>query len=264
MSNVANASCSLFSLSPQYEFTLENWVLRGLQGGYPTQPQAAVPCSPSGVLPSCPPYWMLFSSPQLSRLASRWSSDLWEPNPRRRCRSLNASHLRNIDGRVRFTISDSDSDNDDGGDGEGVRDFRSGTGSSQQFLDLPGKRCAPAQSAPSKQQQQQNLRKNVRQASLSTHTPTRPPTQRSLSLSGYSPSPSNRSSVTASKKSQAQMPSIKYTKPSVPVRAQWCPTAVSPKEQANDCSLSVLFRGHTWLHPPTSPKTYRTSQALSM
>ncbi|KAG5263836.1 hypothetical protein AALO_G00269150 [Alosa alosa] len=132
----------------EYAFRLENWVLTGLQGGYPTQPQAQVPRSPSDVLPTCPPYWMMFSSPQESRLASRWSSDLWEPNPLRRCRSLNASHLRNIDGRVHFTISDSDNEEEEDNSGgdvgvTGTRcqggDLKNGAGSSQRFLDLPGK-----------------------------------------------------------------------------------------------------------------------------
>ncbi|XP_069574534.1 uncharacterized protein ubap1lb [Brachyistius frenatus] len=91
------------SLHRQYEFSLENWVITGLQRGFTNQPRNP-PCSSSssssssylssGLLPSCPPYWMMFSSPQQSRLASRHSSDFWEPNPRQRSRSLNLSVLR--------------------------------------------------------------------------------------------------------------------------------------------------------------------------
>ncbi|XP_048087734.1 LOW QUALITY PROTEIN: ubiquitin-associated protein 1-like [Alosa alosa] len=206
----------------EYAFRLENWVLTGLQGGYPTQPQAQVPRSPSDVLPTCPPYWMMFSSPQESRLASRWSSDLWEPNPLRRCRSLNASHLRNIDGRVHFTISDSDNEEEEDNSGgdvgvTGTRcqggDLKNGAGSSQRFLDLPGKPVVQAQSVPSRPQQQNQLR-NLRQASLSARNPPRPPTLRSISLSDQRSS-RKKTSITVSKKSQAPVPTIRYTKPSV-------------------------------------------------
>lgn len=97
----------------QYVFSLENWVLTGVQGGY------SVPndLHPSKVAATCPPYWMLFSSPQQSRLASRWSSDFWEPNPRRRSHSLNAAHIHAMNDRVKFNISNSD-DDDDSSDNE--------------------------------------------------------------------------------------------------------------------------------------------------
>ncbi|XP_071373090.1 ubiquitin-associated protein 1-like [Centroberyx affinis] len=87
----------------EYEFSLENRVLTGLQGGYNIQPWPPIPCSQSEVLPSCPPYWLMFSSPQQSRLASRHSSDFWEPNPRQRSHSLNPAVLR-----TNFATSDSE------------------------------------------------------------------------------------------------------------------------------------------------------------
>ncbi|KAK2853426.1 hypothetical protein Q5P01_006087 [Channa striata] len=93
----------------EYEFSVENWVLTGLQSGFSSQQQTQPPSSSSGLQPSCPPYWMMFSSPQQSRLASRHSSDFWEPNPRQRSHSLNLAVLRN-----KFTISDSE---DEGGSG---------------------------------------------------------------------------------------------------------------------------------------------------
>ncbi|XP_035485359.2 ubiquitin-associated protein 1-like isoform X1 [Scophthalmus maximus] len=88
----------------EYEFSLEKWVITGLQSGFISQhlPQLS---SSSGLLPSCPPYWMMFSSPQQSRLASRHSSDFWEPNPRQRSHSLNSSILC-----TRFPISKSEDD----------------------------------------------------------------------------------------------------------------------------------------------------------
>ncbi|KAI3377199.1 hypothetical protein L3Q82_009114, partial [Scortum barcoo] len=86
-----------------YEFSLENWVLTGLQSGFTSQHRPQLSSSSSGLLPSCPPYWMMFSSPQQSRLASRHCSDFWEPNPRQRSHSLNPAVLR-----TKFTISDSE------------------------------------------------------------------------------------------------------------------------------------------------------------
>lgn len=50
---------------------------------------------------------MMFNSPQQSRLASRHSSDFWEPNPRQRSHSLNLSVLR-----TKFTISESEDEED--------------------------------------------------------------------------------------------------------------------------------------------------------
>ncbi|TRY83716.1 hypothetical protein DNTS_018519 [Danionella cerebrum] len=102
----------------EYVFSLENWVLTGLQSGYSTRSSSSSYESRA----TCPPYWMMFSSPQESRLASRWSSDFWEPNPRPRSRSLNAAHYRAMNARVKFTISDSEDEEiaeEDGMEGEG-------------------------------------------------------------------------------------------------------------------------------------------------
>ncbi|KAM7015154.1 ubiquitin-associated protein 1-like [Tautogolabrus adspersus] len=87
----------------EYEFSLENWVLTGLQSGFSSQPCPQPPSSLTGQQPSCPPYWMMFSSPQQSRLASRHSSDFWEPNPRQRSHSLNLILLRS-----KTAVSDSE------------------------------------------------------------------------------------------------------------------------------------------------------------
>ncbi|XP_035508292.1 ubiquitin-associated protein 1-like [Morone saxatilis] len=91
----------------EYEFSLENWVLTGLQSGFTSQHLPQLVSSSSGLLPSCPPYWMMFSSPQQSRLASRHCSDFWEPNPRQRSHSLNPAVLR-----TKFAISDSEDEGD--------------------------------------------------------------------------------------------------------------------------------------------------------
>lgn len=67
-------------------------MLTGLQSGFTSQHPPT--SSSSGLQPSCPPYWMMFSSPQQSRLASRHCSDFWEPPPRQRSHSLNPAVLR--------------------------------------------------------------------------------------------------------------------------------------------------------------------------
>ncbi|XP_029946908.1 ubiquitin-associated protein 1-like [Salarias fasciatus] len=77
----------------QYEFSLENWVLTGLQSGFTSQPRHQADPSSSELLPSCPPYWMMLSSPQQSHLDSRHSSDFWELNPRQRSHSLSPTVL---------------------------------------------------------------------------------------------------------------------------------------------------------------------------
>ncbi|KAM4602977.1 ubiquitin-associated protein 1-like [Polymixia lowei] len=92
----------------EYEFSLENWVLAGLQGGYPCQDPG--PCCPSGMLASCPPYWLMLSSPQQSRSARRLRSASTETNPRRRSHSLNLADLR---AAVHFTVSDSEDEGED-------------------------------------------------------------------------------------------------------------------------------------------------------
>ncbi|XP_016140373.1 ubiquitin-associated protein 1-like [Sinocyclocheilus grahami] len=118
----------------EYVFSLENWVLTGLQGGYPTlSPRSS--CEPTA---TCPPYWMMFSSPQESRLASRWSSDFWEPNPRPRSRSLNAAHYHTMNAQVRFTISDSEDEEFTEEDGLAEGEAQSKQGGSGLLRQGPG------------------------------------------------------------------------------------------------------------------------------
>lgn len=63
-------------------------MLTGLQGGF-VQPQcgSSEVAPSSGLLPSCPPYWMLFNT------SRQPSSDIWETNPRQRSYSLNPATL---------------------------------------------------------------------------------------------------------------------------------------------------------------------------
>lgn len=106
----------------------------GVQGGC-SVPNALHPNSPSYVAATCPPYWMLFSSPQQSRLASRWSSDFWEPNPRRRSHSLNAAHFHAMNDGVKFSISNTDDDDSDNEETSFTRPKCSISGLRRQELD---------------------------------------------------------------------------------------------------------------------------------
>lgn len=63
-------------------------MLTGLQGGFVQQQCGGSEVTPpSGLLPSCPPYWMLLST------SRQPSSDIWETNPRQRSYSLNPATL---------------------------------------------------------------------------------------------------------------------------------------------------------------------------
>lgn len=93
--------CCLMFFSLQYAFNSEKLVLGGQQ--------------PTCEAPSCPPYWLMFSSPQESHRTNRRSSDLWAPSFRPRSHSLNSADARSLRHRtVKFLISDSDSEDEDG------------------------------------------------------------------------------------------------------------------------------------------------------
>ncbi|XP_031715872.1 ubiquitin-associated protein 1-like [Anarrhichthys ocellatus] len=87
--------CHRILRDTEYGFNLEKWILTGQQ--------------PVCQAPSCPPYWLMFSSPQESRKASRRSGDPRSPGPRPRSHSLNSADTRWLHYRtVRFFISDSE------------------------------------------------------------------------------------------------------------------------------------------------------------
>ncbi|XP_034032074.1 ubiquitin-associated protein 1-like isoform X2 [Thalassophryne amazonica] len=93
--DVTVPDCCRILQETEYEFSLEKWILTGQQ--------------PVCQVPSCPPYWLMFHSPQETRRTGHRSSDLWVPVCRPRSHSLNS-----VDGvwlqhhRVKFLISDSD------------------------------------------------------------------------------------------------------------------------------------------------------------
>uniref|UniRef100_UPI0037E72620 ubiquitin-associated protein 1-like n=1 Tax=Semicossyphus pulcher TaxID=241346 RepID=UPI0037E72620 len=90
----------------QYGFNLEKWILAGQQ--------------PVCQAPSCPPCWLMFSTPQESRRIKRRSSDPWTPAPRPRSHSLNSADTRWLQHRtVKFLLSDSEDEDGYYEDNEG-------------------------------------------------------------------------------------------------------------------------------------------------
>uniref|UniRef100_A0AAV2KYE3 UMA domain-containing protein n=1 Tax=Knipowitschia caucasica TaxID=637954 RepID=A0AAV2KYE3_KNICA len=83
--------CAQILQETQYEFSLEKWILSGPQ----------LPA----VLPSCPPYSLLHSSPQENLRRSIWTLD-----PRPRSFSLNSEDSRLPRRTVKFLLCDSDED----------------------------------------------------------------------------------------------------------------------------------------------------------
>lgn len=144
-------------------------MLTGLQSGFATQHQLNPSSSSSSLLSSCPPYWMLFSSP-------RQSLDVCEPSPWQRSHSLNSSILRTT-----FTVSPS-------GDEEGTTQKASPTVTASPGGQRPSANCERGQRKAQKafvpdllnppaclSSLPHQRRKNLRQCSLSVlDTPTQP------------------------------------------------------------------------------------------
>ncbi|CAN9499409.1 unnamed protein product [Ophioblennius macclurei] len=104
--NVTVPNCQQIMQETKYDFSLERWILSG-------QPAA---CQ----TPSCPPYWLMFSSPQESRRAGHRSGDQWPLNPRPRSHSLTSADTRRMHYRtVAFRVSDSEDEDGYSEDNEG-------------------------------------------------------------------------------------------------------------------------------------------------
>ncbi|KAK2842392.1 hypothetical protein Q5P01_012592 [Channa striata] len=104
--NVTVPDCHRILQETEYRFHLEKWILTGQQ--------------PVGQAPSCPPYWLMFSSPQESHRANRRSSDLWAPSLRPRSHSLNSADARWLHHRtVKFLVSDTEDEDGYYEDNEG-------------------------------------------------------------------------------------------------------------------------------------------------
>lgn len=95
-----------FCFMIQYGFNLEKLVLCGQQ--------------PLRQAPSCPPFWLMFSSPQEGRRSGCSCGDMWAPRPRSRSHSLNSADARRLHHRtVKFLVSDSEDDDGSYEDNEG-------------------------------------------------------------------------------------------------------------------------------------------------
>lgn len=96
----------------QYGFNLERWILIGQQ--------------PASQVPSCPPFWLMFSSPPETHQLSLRDSRLWGPGPRPRSHSLSSADIHPLHRRtVKFLPTDSDEEegsyeNDHGSSAEGL------------------------------------------------------------------------------------------------------------------------------------------------
>ncbi|XP_059191559.1 ubiquitin-associated protein 1-like [Centropristis striata] len=92
--------CRQILRDTEYGFNLEKWILTVKQ--------------PVCQAASCPPYWLMFSSPQDSRRTNRRNSDTWVLIARPRSHSLNSADTRRLYHRtVKFLISDSDDEDDE-------------------------------------------------------------------------------------------------------------------------------------------------------
>ncbi|XP_053498364.1 ubiquitin-associated protein 1-like isoform X2 [Ictalurus furcatus] len=89
----------------QYDFCLENWVLNGFPA--PSNMHVFIP-EHGCVLPSCPPYWLLFSSPQERRSLHLCRKGLCDKGQRQRSLSMSSADLqRSHLPRTHFLVDDS-------------------------------------------------------------------------------------------------------------------------------------------------------------
>ncbi|CAJ1056499.1 ubiquitin-associated protein 1-like [Xyrichtys novacula] len=98
--------CGRILQDTEYGFNLEKLIVTGQQQVCQT--------------PSCPPYWLMFSTPQKSCRPKHRSSDQWAPTLRPRSHSLNSAdaHWRHHR-TVRFLLSDSEDEDGYFEDNEG-------------------------------------------------------------------------------------------------------------------------------------------------
>ncbi|XP_051991782.1 ubiquitin-associated protein 1-like [Xyrauchen texanus] len=223
----------------EYVFSLENWVLTGLQGGYPT---LLNPCSSCELTATCPPYWMMFNSPQESRLASRWSSDFWEPNPRPRSRSLNAANYHAMNDRVKFTISDSEDDEFTEEDGRTFAESyqqpkRDDLGLQGQVLkDLNNCRSSNLLNLPSPCRRSKQCVGNLWQSSLCKATSPKINFQRSQSSAGRT----RESSATSTNDLQSEcITTLRHNKPNPKAQGSCSPLALASSRPLNSHAATL-------------------------
>ncbi|XP_077939480.1 ubiquitin-associated protein 1-like [Gasterosteus aculeatus] len=93
--DIALPDCHRILGDTRYGFNLEKWILAWQQ--------------PVCQAPSCPPYWLMFSSPLENRKGNPTAGDSRPPSGRPRSHSLNSGDIRRLHQRaVRFHTSDSE------------------------------------------------------------------------------------------------------------------------------------------------------------
>ncbi|XP_072529909.1 ubiquitin-associated protein 1-like [Salminus brasiliensis] len=141
----------------KYEFSMENWILNGVHTGSSKDPGKAL-C----VVPTCPPYWLLFSSPQERPGTRHRSKGPWEEGQRPRSLSLSAAgepHRRRLPRSVHFFMADSECE------GAGYREDDEGSSSEEEAPALRSHSAErPRSSGPKRQP---SLLREVQQRSAS-------------------------------------------------------------------------------------------------
>uniref|UniRef100_A0A3B3Z3V5 UMA domain-containing protein n=1 Tax=Poecilia mexicana TaxID=48701 RepID=A0A3B3Z3V5_9TELE len=95
--DISVPQCHQIMQETEYGFNLERWILTGQQ--------------PVSQVPSCPPYWLMFSTPQETRKLTQRGQDLWAPRPR--SHSLSSAEGCWLHHRaVKFLPADSDEEED--------------------------------------------------------------------------------------------------------------------------------------------------------
>ncbi|XP_062245815.1 ubiquitin-associated protein 1-like [Platichthys flesus] len=93
--DINTPDCHQILRETEYRFNLEKWILTGQ---HPVCPTA-----------SCPPFWLMFSSPQENSRADYRCSEPWAQRLRPRSHSLNSAEARKLPHRtVKFLVSDSE------------------------------------------------------------------------------------------------------------------------------------------------------------
>ncbi|XP_056095169.1 ubiquitin-associated protein 1-like [Rhinichthys klamathensis goyatoka] len=111
--------CAQILRDTNYSFSLEKRIMAILEEQQRKNRKANK--APPSVSPTCPPYCLMFSSPQERRLVRLRSAEFWELGPRSRSLSLSAADSRKLRPlrTVQFLIADTDCEDGYGEDDEG-------------------------------------------------------------------------------------------------------------------------------------------------
>ncbi|KAG9280722.1 ubiquitin-associated protein 1-like [Astyanax mexicanus] len=166
----------------KYEFSLENWILYGVNAVSKDRGK------PLCAVPSCPPYWLLFSSPRQRPGTRHRSKELSEEGPRARSLSLSEAgepQRRRQPRSVHFLMADSECE------GAGYREDDEGSSSEEETPALRSRSAERPRSSGTK-----------RQASLLREVQRRSASQLSLLSSPSPPASQTKKSSTGSPHAQ--------------------------------------------------------------